>query len=531
MDSIKTLDDHLKEMGLTKDEVNDMLVECYRSTRVCAKVLFPERFYAPFSSLHDQIFEAIDSGAPKVAIAAPRGIGKTSIVGLALAGKAVLFRDRHVLPYISKSHDNSCLQTENLKRELLTNKLVRVLFGSIKTKDAELDEMFSKKAWVANNHTLVMPRGSGQQIRGLLYINYRPDMLVIDDLEDPETIDNEEQRTKRKNWFHADVEKCVSRVDKKWRMIYIDTLKHEDSLLQDLLDSSEWESLRLEICDDDLNPTAPEFFSKEDVMKEYNYHKEHGMLDIFYREFRNIPVAKEDASFRQENFRYYEEAELQKKKGIENFLIVDPAKTKKMKSAHSAIICAGIDLAGRAIYIRDVFAGMVYPDELYTEMFGMASRWNVHVVGIEVTSLHAFITQPLKNEMSKRGQFFEIIELNASGHKEDRVKWLVPYYRSGYIFHNPTCCTALEAQLLSFPRPKRWDIIDCAAYIVKMLDEGERYFEPPAPEAAEKEFAERDYDDPVESFRDDDGWGLGNFDERELPLRGKMKRYGLGGMQ
>jgi len=119
------------------------------------------------------------------------------------------------------------------------------------------------------------------------------------------------------------------------------------------------------------------------------------------------------------------------------------------------------------------------------------------VFGVEVTSLNEFIVQPIKNEMMKRGQMMELIELKARGQagragkgKEDRIAALVPYYRQGYIFHNEACCGGLEAQLLSFPRSKLWDIMDATAYVVEMLELGNRYFEPPDFEDSEDEYKE-----------------------------------------
>lgn len=488
-------------------ELQDLLAECYKSTKVLAKTLFPERFDAPFTKLHDEIFDLIDSDAPRVAIAAPRGIGKTSIVGLAKTAQGILFRDRYFVPYVSMSHDVAMLQTENLKREMVSNPTIKKLFGSVKTKSAEgMDESFSKKSWVAYD-TLVMPRGAGQQLRGILFGNYRPDLYIVDDLEDPDEIANDSIRVARKNWFTADLLKSVSRYEANWKIIYIDTLKHEDSLLQDLLESPDWESVRLELCDDNLQSNVPEFLSNETIQKEYAYHKQLGQVDIFYREYRNLAIAQEDAVFTAELFRYYEPTELDVNT-CEFFVIVDPAKTVKLHSAESAIVGIGLDRFSQKIYVHDVVARMMYPDELYNEIFLMAARLRAHAVGIEVTSLNEFITQPIRNEMTRRGTFFQLVELKARGGeagsgrgKQKRVAQLAPYYRQGLIYHNLQVCKPLEAQLLMFPRSKRWDIMDALAYVIEMMTIGDRWFEPPVDEDPEAEFEELEYDAPLEEWR------------------------------
>jgi hypothetical protein len=481
----------------------------------------------PFAeNVHGKIFDLIDGPAQKVAIAAPRGWGKTSIVALALMARWILFRHTGFICYINKSHDAASLQTENLRRELVTNRYIKAFFGSFKHRDVdnkEFDEVFSKKAWVAFD-TLVWPRGAGQQVRGVLFKNDRPGLIVIDDLEDPEQIVNDDYRKKQYEWLYADVVKSVPRIGelaKNWKIVYIDTLKHEDSVLQKLLDSPEWESVRLEACDDDFNSSAPEFMSNEDVMREWDQHVAAGQTDVFFRELRNLPISTKDSAFRVEYFHYYNipfgnakkegdietlDIDVQKNQNIETVVILDPAKTVKIHSAESAIVGIGIDLASAKVYIRDVISEKMYPDEIYDALFGMALMLDAKVLGVEETSLNEFIKQPIKNEMFKRGTFYELIWLKARGgmKKEHRVKELVPYYRGGYIYHNASCAgiKKLEQQLLMFPRSALWDLMDAEAYLIEMLELGERYFSPADDlKDDEAEFKGISYDKPVDNWR------------------------------
>jgi hypothetical protein len=500
------------------------------STEATAKVFFPDRFSEEFApNIHGKIFELIDGPAKKVAIAAPRGWGKTSIVALALIARWIMFRYTGFVVYINKSHDAAALQTENLRRELVSNKMIRGTFGDFKHRDvnnSEFDEVFSKKAWVAYD-TLVWPRGAGQQVRGVLFKNDRPGLIVIDDLEDAEKINNDEIRKGWYQWLYADVMKSVPQIGpnaNNWKIVYIDTLKHEDSVLQKLLDSDEWESVRLEACDDNFKSTAPQFISDETIQKEWDHHVSAGQTDVFFREMRNLPISTKDASFRAEYFKYYNipldrakqdtdlnllDIEVQANKNIETVVILDPAKTVKIHSAESAIVGIGIDLVTARLFIRDIVHKKMYPNEIYDELFGMAIRLDAKVIGIEETGLAEFIKQPIKNEMFRRGKFFELIWLKARGGsgndkgKTLRIRELVPYYRGGYIYHNASCANikVLEQQLMMFPRSALWDMMDAEAYIVEMLELGERYFSPPDVVDAEDEYKELDYDNPIDDWR------------------------------
>ncbi len=470
----------------------EALADCYVSTRVFSKVMMPERFSAEFSPLHDKIIEAIDSGEPRVVIAAPRGIGKTSLC-LSYLAKRILFRDTRFCAYISNSATSAELQTENLKRELLSNRLIKQFFGSIKADGLTdgVDESFSKKTWVANNHTMMLPRGAGQQVRGLLYTIHRPDIFIIDDLEDAEEVKNEELRKKLREWFTADVLKAVSRIDKNWRIIYIDTLKHEDSLLQHLLDHKDWCGVRLEICDDNLKSNAPSFITDAEVRADYEYHKTAGQLDVFYREFRNLPISLETASFKSEYFKYFTEGLdhliVEEENGeitkipfddLITVVICDPAKEPQIHNADTAIIGISVHRKSQKIFFRELDAGKFYPEDIYEKMFNMLGRLRSWILAVEVTSLHQFISQPIENLMRARNIHAQYIELKAVGKKEERVSHLASYYRLGHIYHRKGVFQKLESQLLSFPRPALWDCADAAAYIVKLLDELALYFDP-----------------------------------------------------
>lgn len=486
----------------SKSELDDIFVECYADTRKYAKVMHPEMFSSPFSELHDKIFELIDSDAPRVAIAAPRGLGKTTIAST-YATKCMLYRSRYFVPYVSNSATMASMQSDNIKRELLSNQDIRSIFGNVKTasaKESGFDESFSKEAWVGFD-TLILPRGAQQQVRGILWNSNRPDLIIIDDLEKKDELMNEENRIKLKSWFYSDLLKCIDRYKKNFRIIYIDTIKHEDSLLEELLASSDWESTRLSVCDEDYKSLAPEYISDAELKEEVESHREKGQLDVFYMEYMNLPISLEDASFKNEHFKHYDPPlDLEIRKKLEFLVIVDPAKTVKLQAADSAIVGAGLDLAGNRIYIEDIVAGKMYPDELYNEMLGMCARLGAKVLGVEVTSLNEFITQPIRNEIIKRGIFVELVELKARAKKEERIGWLSPWYRQGYIYHNRNVTVQLEAQLLFFPRSKRLDVADATAYIIEMMEHGERYFTATRfeddPEAEYKELEEQ-YEPPL----------------------------------
>lgn len=505
---------------MKEDKLVQVIMEkAFLSTRDMCKLFLEETFSAPFSGLHDQIFKLIDSGAKKIAIAAPRGIGKTSIAR-AVAMKAILYRLTKFIVYVSNSATMAEMQSENIKRDLLTNQTIKKLFGNIKVSDFEgSDDTFSKLAWVAFGNTFVLPRGSGQQVRGINWSNHRPGLVVIDDLEDKDEIKNPDIREKQRNWFFSDLLKTEDKYGEPTVFIYIDTIKHEDSLLELLMDSPEWSSIRLSICDANYNTLDENYMTTEEIKAEVEEHRSKGLMDLFYMERMNIPISIEDAVFKQEYFRYFEDEgenlviyNLSEEGGLVkeeiptsrllHVVICDPAKTVQLHSAESAVVTVAVDRDSHKIFVREIFNEKVRPDALYDAMFDQVLRYKARILGVEVTSLHQFISQPIENEMRVRGIYPTYLELKAVGKKPERVATLAPLYKLGYVYHNKNNCGPLEAQLSWFPRSKYWDVMDAFAYITKIMDEWAYYFDPEdVGDDPEMEYDDLVYEAPVDNWR------------------------------
>lgn len=487
--------------NLTRDELKEIAAQCCASTKICAKVLFPERFSRPFSPLHDAIFNVLDNDSIQLAcIEAPRGWGKTSCVNLALPARKILFQDTQFIVPISCTATQAIMQGENLKRELLSNRYVNILFGSIKS------DNFAKDMWITSSGIAVMPRGSGQQVRGILHGNARPGLIIVDDLEDSESVRSEEQRIKRKEWFFADVMNSIDRSKKDWRIIVIGTLLHEDSLLANLMADENWYHVKIALCNEKFESNWPEFMTNQEVEKLANSFRQQGLIDTFYREYMGLMTAGENKDFSSSMFKYYDEGSeefLKEKKKLENIVIFDPAKTTTKTADDTAIVGIGIDNETPKLFIRDVVAGKMHPDIIYDEVIKMCERLNARIIGVEVTSLNEFITYPLKTELIRRGKTFEIVELKARASKEERIRAMRPFYRMGFVYHNKGVCNQLEAQLISFPHSKKKDVMDAVAYVVEMLEIGERYWVPKEEDVVdiETEYAELDNEPPIDNWR------------------------------
>ena len=398
--------------------------------------------------------------------------------------------------------------------DLMSNPRVKGLFGNVAaSKVAGVEEQWAKTSWIANGHTLILPRGAGQQVRGLKWIRYRPDLWIVDDLEDDEGVMNEEQRKKLREWFFSAFLYTVNQYEgygQDYEIIYIDTVKHEDALITYLLDDPEWASLQLSVCDDNYKTLAPEFLSQETLDKEIEHHRLNKTMDIFSRERMCQPVSRETRSFKTSYFRYYNEDDEHFVKEVRprliNILVWDPSRSKNPKNSQTGLVVWGLDLEYGGFYVRHSEGEFYSQSEQHDQIFNLCDRYNVQVIGGEVTGLEEHLTYPFKNECIRRrkpalaGNFIELRarvgkgELKGDeGGKDGRIRGLLPHYERGLVWHNRANCGPLEQQLISFPRSKRKDIADAAAYLNQMLNKGTKYMSPP--ESGEtRQDIEREYD-------------------------------------
>jgi len=482
----------ITELGIlhldVEPSVKELMVECYRSTELFCTTFFPEVFNIPFADAHREIFRVIDDPKiTKVVIQAPRGIGKSSIAK-AYAAKALYYQMAHFVVYISQTSDFAVSQTEAIKQLMNSSSTGIKMFGNPGNPlGHEVPDMFSKLAWFFNNGSFILPRGSGQQIRGSNVqvgpFNFRPDLIIADDLENMKNLNNEQIRIDTKAWWWGDVMKTKAYVSDFWKVVVIDTLKHPDGLLKNLMESSDWQVVDIAIAGEDLVSNFPDFITDKEVEDEYKKHEEDGMLDVFYREWLGLPISTKDASFKREDFQSYEpDSEFFKTVVQPRLLtatILDPAKTIKIQSAKSGLAVVSIDPVTGKWYIRLAEGVKMYPDDLYEYAVRTAMFFDSKVLAYETTGLEEFIIYPLEKVARERhfqGSMVKLTARRGSGEfrergrgKEGRVAGLIPYYRQGEVYHHPSNCQTLEAQLISFPNSRFWDTMDATAYFPQLL--------------------------------------------------------------
>ena len=268
------------------------------------------------------------------AIEAPRGHAKSTTFTFKDDLHAALYGYKHYIIILSDSSEQAEGFLTDIKDELEENAALREDFGEL------IGNVWKSSVALLANGTKIEAIGSGKKIRGRRHKQWRPDLIVCDDLENDENVATKEQRTKLLNWYDKAVSECG---DTYTDIVYIGTLLHFDSLLANVCRKAEyksvkyqgvlswavntdlwdaWEQLYTNLADPEHEQTARAFFeaNRADMLegtavlwKEKNdyYALMCKRVNIgpaaFNSEIQNNPIDPSTCTFQEEWFDYWDD--------------------------------------------------------------------------------------------------------------------------------------------------------------------------------------------------------------------------------
>lgn len=122
---------------------------------------------------------------------------------------------------------------ENVKKELTENTRLMTDFPEVfETYGKPKPPRWTQYEIETRNQIKVLALGSGQRIRGRKYGNYRPTLVIADDIENTDNTFTTESREKIKEWFNKSILKVGA---EETNFLFIGTLYHPHCLLGEYL--------------------------------------------------------------------------------------------------------------------------------------------------------------------------------------------------------------------------------------------------------------------------------------------------------
>ncbi|MBF0185987.1 MAG: phage terminase large subunit [Magnetococcales bacterium] len=430
--------------------------------RFFAQTYFPHYVGKEESLLHRHLFERLprltqkESGQQgrKLAIAAPRGEAKSTLVTQLFTLWCVLGQRFHFIPIIMDAYGQAATMLEAIKAELTVNPRLRQDFPAIFGEGS----VWQEGVIVTRNGIKLQAFGSCQRMRGLRHGPYRPDLVILDDLENDQNVLSRNQRDKTEAWVNKAVLK-LGPPDDSMAVIMIGTVLHHDSVLSRILANKMWESARFRAIirwPDNLDAWDRwENIFKQDGAEVANayYQANKAQLDAgaelswpgvrplltlmtirardgrnaFDAEMQNEPMA-ENALFA--NLPYWREPN----KRWLCFGAVDPSLGKKGGSGDpSAILVGGYDRQTGILDVLEADIRIRKPDQIIEDVIRLQKQYQCRLWAVETVQFQEFFKQELVRRSAIQGVPVPAKGINPISDKELRIASLQPHFENGLI--------------------------------------------------------------------------------------------------
>lgn len=443
----------------------------------------------------------------KICWSVPRGHAKSGYMSNVTPTHQVVFQKRHYILIVSETGGMSRAFVEWVGDQLKFNKKLREDFGEVLSPNKMKNEQDNQDGFVTHTGIKVQASSIGSQLRGSRNGAYRPDLVILDDLESSKNTNTRELRDKNLHWFNSVIMPIgdITRTS----FVYMGTLVHGQGLLPHVLQRSDFdgriysaivsEPERQDLWEyiDNLLHDVENPHREAEADAFYYEHKEEmdrGALTLwnerftyyelmkikvnvgskaFASEYLNKPSDDDSCIFKKDYFIFYDEHKIDIRK-LEIYSFWDIAIGKNSRSDYNAIITIGRDKLTGVMYVLDAWAEKI-PMHKALEVAEMKIRqWHPKVFGVETVQAQYDMFRQLRERLMKAGLYStRLLPVNPKGKKEDRIEQLEPLVEGGYLRFNKGHRLLLE-QMELFPSADHDDTVDALASVVEIAGKQRR---------------------------------------------------------
>ena len=227
----------VRRQGYTPKLIQRLRSRCSEDLQTFAVQFFDHHITRRFGDFHEELFDLYRQSlsphplnrrpARRLAIAAPRGAAKTTFKTLIFPLHAVLYRREPYIAILSATLKQAKRRLRNLKAEIQSNALLRAIYPELTDQPSQ---------WNNNSITILDAQidvySAGTEIRGISHNQWRPTLIILDDIEDNRSAYSSARREMLLEWYNDVIENLG---DTYTAVEIIGTLLHPDSLLNHLL--------------------------------------------------------------------------------------------------------------------------------------------------------------------------------------------------------------------------------------------------------------------------------------------------------
>jgi len=333
-----------------------------------------------------------------------------------------------------------------------------------------------------------MARGATQSMRGAKWGHKRPDLVVFDDVEDDDTVANQEVR----NGFKQHVLSMVLPIGGDTADIRIfGTILHLDSMLENYMpeyqvpeeikdkeqylvredlctyctyDDVDWHSMRFKAHDKDFEHILwPEKFTESRLKKILRSYFRRGYPEGYAQEYLNYPIDDATAYFKRDNFLPYEKFG---QEPLNYYIGTDFAVTTKNRADYSVFVVAGVNSEGYLIIV-DVIRERMDALEISETLSLLQKRYSPEWIAVEKGTIWNAIKPAIERDMLITSNFMNFNEIASTLDKTARARSMQNRMRAGAVkfTKDRDWYPVFEEELTRFPKDVHDDQVDAFSII------------------------------------------------------------------
>jgi len=440
------------------------------------KVIMPNMFSAASPDFHYQIADTlVNDELKQVNIIAPRGHAKSSIVG----GVYPLYHIMNhsgakLIVLVSRTQDHAIKLLGTIKDTIEYSESFRQIYGYWGQHSAR---QWAKSEIELKDNSMIICKGTGQQLRGIKVGSQRPTLIIVDDPEDENNTKTAEAMEQNLRWL---LQSAVPSLDpQKGKIIVIGTPQHQRCMVEILKEMKGWKNMH-------FSPnleTNTALWEQWQPIKKLVQKKEEldsiGRSSVFYREYMCQIVGDEDQLFKQEYIQYHDyKLKLDKDNNhyledgknefpVNVFMGVDPASSVRKTADYSVIMPIAVDENNNR-YILQYYRQRATPMQLAESIIEYFKLFKPVKVRVESVGYQEMLREYLRQRCDEEKLFISGLEIKESPRtsKSSRLETMQPYFAQKKMYMLKTM-EELKDELLLYPRGKHDDLLDGLFYAMK----------------------------------------------------------------
>lgn len=411
----------------------------------------------------------------RVLLAIPRDHAKTTLSKLAVVWY-FLFTSHRFCAYLSNTNTIAKNACRDIIGYFKTQNFINT-YGAVKMlKDSETESLWIFEIPMPDGTSktcILRAVGANQQMRGINIDNQRPDIAVVDDVEDNENTESENAQKKLDRWVFGPFLKALAR---RKKVIWLGNMLQKTSLLARLSLRPNWNPVVFGALVKDavtglMKPLWPERWPMEELIEDFQEYQDMGLLETWMCEMMNMPGHTADGfTTEQINFQAIPGPD----EIVAAWLILDPAFGENASNDDASWTVHVLPVDGPPMVVEHSTSKM-REDEMFEEGFRLAQKWGAWVWGIEAQAAQRVLIPFFKLLLVPKLLNHEVEFIPLMAGKGDpkvaRIKsWVSLMAKGEYAIYEGA--VEISTQLIEYNMKKksnRDDLIDSCAYGPQML--------------------------------------------------------------